>query len=211
VLLVALLLPVLVPAAATAAPVATGYLTTVNGTEPDLPGVTLKTVPDGAYLVLRNTSATPVVVEGYQHEPYLRITDHGVWQNKLSPAVYLNKEQYIDSIPSDANASKAPVWVKVSSASSARWHDHRIHWMGASQPPAVADDPGRPHLIKAWTIPVRYGDRTVLVHGKLEWEPESRTRFYVAMGALAAAVLVVVLLGLVARRRRAAAGTRQSD
>lgn len=118
------------------------------GISPALAGVQATAAVNGAYIVVADSSATPVVVLGYQGEPYLRISKLGVWQNQHSPATYLNKEQFIDSIPKDANADKPPLWKKINGASSARWHDHRIHWMGVGQPPNVAADPGKPHLIK---------------------------------------------------------------
>ena len=182
-----------------------GYVTKVTAISPVLPGVSAKAAVNGAYIVVTNSSATPVVVYGYQDEPYLRISSKGVWENVLSPATYLNKEQFIDSIPKDANADKAPRWKKLTSADSMRWHDHRIHWMDAIQPPAVAAAPDKVHLIKKWTIPVSSAGHRGVIRGTLSWHPSSHVVSYLTYGSIGVAVLVVLGLGLLARRRRTTA------
>jgi hypothetical protein len=194
----------LVPGSAQAKDLFSGYVTTVTAVRPHFGGVTAHAQANGADITVRNTSSTPLIVDGYQHEPYLKITAHGVWQNKLSPAVYLNKEQFIDSIPSDVNAQKPPHWVKLSSSSGATWHDHRIHWMDVRQPPVVAADPGKPHLIKRWTIPVVYGHRHGVVAGTLTWQPSSHLATYLTGGIVVAALVVAVGVVVVLRRRRRA-------
>src|SRR5262249_27505065 len=42
------------------------YVTEVTGIRPSLPGVSAHAEPDGADITVRNTSSTPLVVEGYQ-------------------------------------------------------------------------------------------------------------------------------------------------
>jgi hypothetical protein len=196
---------VLTPGAAAAKDLFSGYVTTVTAIRPAFHGISAHALSDGADITVRNTSSTALIVEGYQHEPYLKITDHGVWQNKLSPAVYLNKEQFIGSIPNDVNAQKAPRWVKLSSSSAATWHDHRIHWMDITQPPAVAADPGKPHLIKRWAIPVVYGHRHGVVAGTLTWQPSSHLATYLTGGIVIAALALAAGVVIVVRRRRSAA------
>lgn len=151
---------------------------------------------------MSNTTATPVIVDGYQGEPYLKITNAGVWQNNLSPAVYLNKEQTIGTIPNDANASKPPQWTKISDGHRAQWHDHRIHWMGASEPPAVAADPGKPHLVSTWHIPLQVGTVKGEITGTLSYVPASHWNTYLPYGAIGLAVVVVVAVQLLVVRRR---------
>jgi hypothetical protein len=201
-LTVALALVVLVPATAQASNLFSGYVTTVTGIRPHLPGVSARAEPDGADITVHNTSSTPLVIEGYQHEPYLKITDHGVWENRLSPAVYLNKEQFIGSIPDNVNAQKPPIWVKVDGRSFATWHDHRIHWMDVTQPPSVAAAPGKPHLIKRWTIPLVSGGRRGAIVGTLTWQPSSHLGTYLTIGVVALAMVAVGVLVVLRRRRR---------
>jgi hypothetical protein len=182
-----------------------GYVTTVRAIRPAFPGVTAHAAANGADITVRNASHTPLIIEGYQREPYLKVTDHGVWQNKYSPAVYLNKEQFIDSIPQDVDAKRAPVWVKVSSSSGATWHDHRIHWMNITQPPSVAAAPDRPHLIKRWTIPIVDGAQRGVIAGTLSWQPSSSHLVaYVGTGAGVVVLLTVIGAVLVRRRRHPA-------
>lgn len=195
-------LVLLLPGVAQARDLFAGYVTTVTGIRPSFHGVTAHAASNGADITVRNESGTPLVVEGYQHEPYLRITDHGVWQNQLSPAVYLNKEQFIDSIPSDVDAHKPPRWVKVSSSSAATWHDHRIHWMNITQPPSVAAAPDQPHLIKRWQIPVVDGRRRGAIVGTLTWQPSGHLAAYLTAGVVVAALVVAVACALLLRRRR---------
>ena len=179
------------------------YVTKVTGVTPAIAGVTVRAPGNGEQITVTNTGATPLIIEGYQHDPYLKVTDDGVWQNKLSPAVALNKLNVIE-VPKDADAAAAPVWVKLNSTNHAQWHDHRIHWMGTVNPPNVQKDPGHPHLIKDWSIPVHSGSTTAAITGTLTYEPGSHTGTYLTYGAIGAGVLVIIgLQVLILRRRRA--------
>jgi hypothetical protein len=179
------------------------YRTAVTGLQPRTAGLAVTSQANGEAITLTNTSATPVVVEGYQGEPYLKVTSAGVWQNDRSPAVYLNKEQTIGSIPTEANAQQPPQWTKVSDGHRAQWHDHRIHWMGAAEPPAVAADPGEPHLVSTWHIPLQVGATKGEITGTLRYEPSSHWGRYLPYAAIGLGVLVVVAVQvLVVRRRR---------
>ena len=183
------------------------YRTSVTDLQPRTSGLVVTSQTNGEAITLTNTSATPVVVEGYQGEPYLRVTSAGVWQNDRSPAVYLNKEQTIGSIPNDADAAEPPQWTKVSDGHRARWHDHRIHWMGATEPPSVAADPGRPHLVSTWHIPVHVGSTDGEIIGTLRYVPASHWGDYLTYGAIGLGVLVVVAVQLLVVRRRRTAST----
>lgn len=178
------------------------YRTAVTSVTPSIPGVTAKAESDGAEMIVSNSTAKPLVILGYQSEPYLRVTSAGVWENQESPATYLNKEYYIDSIPKSINADKPPRWKQISSSSKAIWHDHRIHWMGAIQPPAVAKDPHHAHLIKTWTVAMRYGKEPVTITGTLTWHPGSRWwSAYAPIAGIGGAIIVVLLLAVLRRRR----------
>jgi hypothetical protein len=181
------------------------YRTAVTGLRPGTAGVTATSQANGEAITVTNTSPTPVVVDGYQGEPYLKVTSAGVWQNDLSPAVYLNKEQTIGSIPDDADASRPPHWTRISDGHRAQWHDHRIHWMGAVEPPAVSADPDKPHLITTWHIPILVGAAKGEITGTLRYEPASHWGDYLPYVAVGLGVLVVVAIQvLVVRRRRTA-------
>jgi hypothetical protein len=183
------------------------YQSTLTGVTPTVAGVSVTVASSGDYIELTNTSPVAVVVEGYQHEPYLRIGPEGTFQNTKSTATYLNKEATIDSIPDNADAKAAPVWQKVSDKPTARWHDHRIHWMGNGMPPNVAKDPTKGQVIKNWSVPALAADTPFAISGELRWLPEKPTNlWWVALfvGVLVL-ILAVVLLGV--RRRVRVAGT----
>lgn len=191
----------------------TNYETTVRGVSPPIPGVEVRAVDLGEKIELRNDGRAEVVVVGYEREPYLRIGPDGVWENRSSPAVYLNRKLRPDrAAPSRFDADAPPRWHKVSSSPVARWHDHRAHWMDDDDPPAVARDPGARHVvIEDWSIPLRVDGTRHAIRGDVVWVPGpspwpwlalatvlgvglvvlSRTRFWASAIAAALAVLVV--------------------
>ena len=93
----ALALVVIAPRPASAALLAQ-FRTAVTGVSPSVAGLTAKSVTNGESITVTNRTGKTLIVEGYQHEPYLKITEAGVWQNKVSPATYLNKEQTIGTL-----------------------------------------------------------------------------------------------------------------
>lgn len=201
---------VLLPAPALADGFAS-YVTLVTGAQPPVPGVTVIALRNGEAMTVSDTGPTAITIYGYQHEPYVRITRDGVWENTLSPAVYLNKEQTLGEMPKDANAAAAPRWQKISSAHRFQWHDHRIHWMGATDPPSVQQAPGKVHLIDTWKVPFSVGTATRPtgdIVGTLTYHPSSHLGQYLTWGAIVGALLIVVSLQLLFSRRRVRAGPR---
>ncbi|MET0629192.1 MAG: hypothetical protein ABW033_12120 [Acidimicrobiia bacterium] len=169
----------------------TNYETTLTRVEPPVPGVSIDVVDLGNNLRLTNTTDRDVIVLGYDGEPYLRIGPRGVFENRKSPATYLNRARVpTTAAPASADSDAAPVWRQVSGGNVAIWHDHRAHWMGADAPPAVQRNPDRRHLIDRWTVPLRVGSQTVAAHGVLEWVPPPSPWPAVAI-ALGIAALVV--------------------
>ncbi|WP_250292997.1 hypothetical protein [Frankia sp. CiP1_Cm_nod1] len=154
---------------------ATNFRTTVTGPQPPVDGVSLVPVENGSRVRLTVTGNHTVVVKGYDDEPYLRVDSAGVWQNTLSPATYLNRDRYgpPGTAPAgDSGAAKAaPRWERIADSRTIVWHDHRAHWMGTQDPPAVRAAPGRFHQIYAWTIPLTVDDQAVLATGTLDWVP----------------------------------------
>src|SRR5438067_2947374 len=139
-------------------------LHTVNG---QVRGLHVAVVEAASRVEVVNRSGREAVVLGYSGEPYLRVGPDGVFQNIMSPAAYMNASRNgMAYVPDDVNASATPQWRKVSSETVARWHDHRIHWMGGQKPPAVLRDPGHRHVvIPNWVVPIRLGTSTVEVTG----------------------------------------------
>ncbi len=140
------------PAAAhaTDAPRAADYRVTVTGLTAQFPGLTVRTVAAGARLELINQSGHPVEVLGYAGEPYLRVGPDGVFQNRASPATYLNAGL---SPPPGTGPAEPPVWQRLSRTPAVLWHDHRT---GAGV---------------AWSVPLRDGVRAFAVTGTSVWVP----------------------------------------
>jgi hypothetical protein len=174
---------------------ATNFHTNLIGVDPPMPGLKVKVVESGSRLELENRTGKEVTVLGYKDEPYLRIGPDGVFQNKLSPATYINKSRKGSEPPPAArNAKVGDVdWEKVSSEPMARWHDHRIHWMLPTNPPEVRASPGKRHVVDdEWIVPIKAGAETLAVKGNLIWEPgPSALPWYVVALALLAVVVVI--------------------
>ena len=174
---------------------ATNFHTDLKSVTPSLPGLEVKVVEAGSRLQVTNHTGTEVLVLGYKDEPYLRIGPDGVFQNRLSPATYINQTRKGREPPDSAKNAKvgATDWEKISSDPVARWHDHRIHWMLPTNPSVVKASPGQRHVvIPEWVVTMKQGSQTIAVKGDLVWEPgSSALPWYGLVVALAALVLVV--------------------
>jgi hypothetical protein len=169
------------------------FETTVHGTSPTVRGLTVRSIDLGNELELRNETGGDVVVLGYQGEPYLLVGPGGVLENRRSPATYLNRTRDGKThVPSSADPAAAPEWHKIGAGSTARWHDHRAHWMGTDDPRAVARDPEARHLIDRWEVLLRRGAQEITVTGDLVWVPAPSPWGWL-LAALAAAAAVVAL------------------
>jgi hypothetical protein len=169
------------------------FETKVDGLTPTVRGLTVRAVDLGNELELRNDTGADVVVLGYQDEPYLLVGRRGVFENRRSPATYLNRTRNGKTrVPSSADPAAAPEWDRVATGTTARWHDHRAHWMGSDDPRAVARDPDRRHLIDRWRVPLRRGTQEIAATGDLVWVPGPSPWAW-ALGALAAGAAVVAL------------------
>jgi hypothetical protein len=158
------------PAAAhVAIPDVAYYRTAITQVTPAQPQVTVRVDPRGDWIELTNTGPVDVTVLGYGREPYLKVSAGGVEENELSPTTYLNHAMFTE-LPATATPDRAqPRWDPIASTGTARWHDHRIHWMGQSPPRDVAVDPGRAHLVGTWTIHALAGSTPFEIDGTLSW------------------------------------------
>lgn len=182
---------------------ATNFTARVLRVEPQVGGIDIRLVEHGTRFEITNSTDEEAVVLGYQGEPYLRIGPDGVFQNTRSPATYLNRDLSMSAaLPPDADADAPPEWERVSTGTTARWHDHRLHWMGDDDPEAVKADPGSTHVVTpAQTVLVlRHGDTTVEATGELLWVPGPS-----AVPWLGLALLLFVLTAALAITRRWAA------
>lgn len=139
-------------------------------------GISWSVLANDALLEVDNGSGTEMVVFGYSDEPYLRIGPEGVFENRNSPAAYINQERFgVVDVPSGVSATGQPDWTKVSDESTYRWHDHRIHWMSQTLPPQVAaDEQSKTIKIFDWAVPFSLDSSRFEVTGTLNWiRPDS--------------------------------------
>ena len=186
------------------------YVSALRSVVPATSRFSVRVVEAGSRLELTWRSGGSIIVEGYDAEPYLRLTSAGVEENLRSTATYANRTRAGSQlIPDDADPAAPPKWSRISTQPVARFHDHRIHWMGATRPPVVAQSPGRIHHIQDWTVVVRDGEQggasTWKVNGTLDWIPGPSPSVPLAGAAALAAGLVAAALwaGRAPIRRRA--------
>jgi hypothetical protein len=150
---------------------ASNYRTTVRGIDRGVPGLSVRVVA-GGQLELTNRSDQEVLVLGYRLEPYLRIGPGGVFENRRSPSTYTNRFPTAPaSIPAEFDAKAAPEWRRVSEEPTAVWHDHRAHWTGPDPAAVTANPKALQVVVPDWQIPLRQGDRTMVVRGDVTWVP----------------------------------------
>lgn len=112
-------------------PESTNVDVSTSGTDPSISGVSIRMLNLGYLVELNNSGPNTIVVIGYDREPYLRIGPSGVEVNRRSPATFLNRSATPSgSMPDGLNARATPLWESISKVPTARWHDHRAHWMG---------------------------------------------------------------------------------
>ncbi len=185
------------------------YRTYIRSITPHVHGLSVEVLEFADRLLLRNNTGKVVTIYGYEGEPYARVQPGGtVEQNVDSPAYYLNTNFYgIATVPSSASASAAPRWETTDRAGQFEWHDHRIHWMSPTTPPAVKNT-GVKTKIFDWTVPISVGAQRGAIRGELFWVPDSSSAPVGAYVALA--VIILASLGLVfyvrTRRRRGDGG-----
>jgi hypothetical protein len=140
---------------------------------PDIPGLEWEIHGGDELLEIRNATGSEVVVQGYEiGEPYLRVGPDGVFENRNSEATYINQDrQGVVDLPPDIAVGSPPDWAEVSSASSAVWHDHRMHYMGLGLPSAVTDESVETVIIERWEVPFTHEGEEYVVAGDLRWIP----------------------------------------
>lgn len=167
---------------------------------PDLPGVRWRVWGGDELLSVTNTGPTELVVLDYEADPYLRVGPDGVFENRDSEAVWLNRDRFaMTPVPPAVGSDARPRWERVSDDAGWQWHDHRVHWMSPHPPAAVLAGPGGTVTITRWRVPFDYGGRRMTVRGKLEWVPGPSPWLWL-LGALAVTA-PPVLAGLRTRPR----------
>lgn len=180
------------------APDATNYRTLIKQA-PDLAGLEVETIEAGARLQVTNHSGRNVEVLGYQNEPYLEIRPDGVYENIHSPATYLNITIAHVDPPATADPTVPPEWRKVTDEPRYRWHDQRVIWTDPQPPAVVTAQPGVPHHLRDWTVPMRVDATPLTLAGSLEYEPPPPPWLW--WGLSVVAIVLVGLLGLSRQKR----------
>jgi hypothetical protein len=202
-LLAALVVLTCTPGAAAHGPGGTGFFSTVEALRPAVAGVDVRVLDGDDRLELANGSGRTIIISGYRGEPYIRFSPDGVFENKNSPAVYLNRDRFARvEVPKTADAGARPRWEKVADGSSYEWHDHRAHWMSPIAPKPIRDEPDREHHVFDWEVPARAESRSFVIAGSLDYRPPADqgipTLFLIVLGA----ALGVTAVALYAVRRR---------
>ncbi len=179
------------------------YVTAITSVKPTVPGLSVSVESDGTSVTIINGTGGTVIVMGYEHEAYLKITAHGVWQNSVSPTKYLNQGRSKDEIPAGASTSAEPVWDQVSGSNTYRYHDHRIDWMGSGRPAVVSSNVNTHHLIKNWSIDLLVDGAPVTIHGTLSWSPNGFGPGEWVLVIVGLVLMVGILIAMAAERRRA--------
>jgi hypothetical protein len=186
------------------------YTSTVMLISPSVPGVFAAVLGQDDRLWIDDPDRRPLVVLGYQGEPYLRFDDTGVYRNVNSPATYVNRARYgVVAVPKHAQANAEPRWVRVTRGESYQWHDHRIHWMSTIGPPVVRDDPAKPHHVFNWRVPILVDGKKHAIVGTLDYTPVPKggTAWIPIVVAVVLTLLAIVGAFVAVRylRRRASA------
>jgi len=155
-------------------------------------------------LELNNRTGKEVVVNGYDNEPYIRISPDGTVEVNLnSPAYYLNEDRFADvTVPEKADAKAAPDWKQVADNGTFSWHDHRSHFMGLGTPPQVKDESKETEVFP-YVIPMTVGGVPVKANGVLTWVGK-QSGFPILPFIGLAAVIVLGAIAISVRRRRRA-------
>ncbi len=177
----------------------------VRAVSPAIPGFSVDVLNGDDRLEVANRGGSTVTIDGYNEEPYLRLSPDGtVAVNTKSPALYLNKDARTEgTVPPFADADAPPQWKVVERTGRYEFHDHRMHWMSTSVPEQVEDRSKRTKVFD-WKVPVHAGARTAAIDGELFWRGSSGGPPAAAFAGLALIVLLGAAAVVVTRRRRAA-------
>ena len=206
-LALALCLPLLAPVlpAASAHQGNPDYESLVVGIQPGVDGLQARVLENDDSLMLEGRISKPLTVLGYEGEPMVRFLPGGkVLVNLNSPSHWNNFDRYgTEDLPDRADPAARPAWKGVSSDGRYAWHDHRIHWMSKSIPPAVADEARRTKVFD-YEVPLRTPEGAATIQGTLWWRGDGGPPL--ALIVIGGAILLALAGGAVVLARRRADG-----
>jgi hypothetical protein len=180
------------------------FRSVLRGVSPRMPGLRVQVLGYDNQFQLINDTGQPVVVLGYENEPYARVLPDGAVQvNQRSPATYLNEERLGDvPVPRTADPKAPPEWKTLDGTGRFIWHDHRMHWMSTSRPPQVRDPKVKVKVFD-YRVPIEVGARRAALVGSLYWMGEPGGRLPGGWLPPVAFVVASLLFMVFVRRRRA--------
>ena len=150
-------------------------------------GLTVTVLDYDDRLELDNETGKPLVILGYQGEPYLAFRDGRVYRNTRSPATYLNDDRFGQvSLPSRPTRKLPPAWEEVDRA--------RIRLARPphplDEPDAPAEGPGR----QGQAAPCLRLDRSRHARRKAARSPARSTTSRLRTGSQTPLIIVLILL-----------------
>jgi hypothetical protein len=182
----------------------TNWRSAITSVDVPADGVRAALGDDGQRISVTVTGSHAVLVIGYDAEPFLRITSHGVWVNLRSTTTWAVAGLQATP-PRDLDNHAPPRWRKVSSAGTWRWHDIRTHWSGYTPPPAVSANPDVTQHVADWEVPLLVDGRPGAIRGRLDWVAPPTPVLAAALGV--AGFALATGLALLRRWRRPFAAT----
>ncbi len=175
------------------------YHSRITAIKPPVPGLEARIIGGDERIEMTYTGRVPLVIEGTQGEPMIRLSTAGVEVNTRSPSVYLSSARYAElGVPAEADAAAAPRWQLLDSPGSFAWYEHRSHWMQSDRPPIVGDG-SEPVTIFHWNVQAQLGSQPVTVIGVLDWIPDPdavRAERSEVKGELLTALILAVAMAI---------------
>ena len=183
------------------------YRSVVKSVTPQTSGIDARILNFDDAVLVHNTSGKDVVILDYKQQPYVELKADGtVNVNTNSEAYYLNEDRQGETdVPKGLGSE--PKWEEVAKSGRYEWHDHRMHWMGAGDPPNLTDKGKETVIYDNWVIPIQVAGASGEITGTLTWVPLDDGGL--PMGAIfgfAALIIVLSVAVFIVRRRRASGG-----
>lgn len=166
----------------------------VTSVDPATQDFAIISIENGSRVKLRKLGNTDIIVLGVSSEPYIKISSQGTFLNQKSATRLINQStsgsttaqnETKEFAQTSDDPNTPPVWKKVSSSDTYRWHDHRAHYMGSTVANAS--------LLGASSLVVRTGntDHTVAFVFTSKPKPASLGFFGFFLGFVAVVLVLV--------------------
>jgi hypothetical protein len=171
------------------APVATNFVAHISALQPASATLAAKVVDGDRELWLRVTPPATVLIPGAENELLLRFDRDGVFVNLRSLTAQSDRIDPLALRP-DPDPKAQPLWHRVSSGHSYRWHEHRLHIL---EP--LAHGLHTTATVGRWTVPLLIDEHRHALTGTLVYHPSGSAWPWIllacGLAALAAATLAV--------------------